>query len=61
MGREEDTQNFLQRAEECLARLKQELVILDDLEAMIAAIKLSEACDALELEIHELRHPPSFE
>ncbi|WP_267621327.1 hypothetical protein [Erythrobacter sp. WG] len=37
-----------EQVEGCLARLRQELVILDQLGATLAAIKVVEACDALE-------------
>lgn len=57
MGRNTRTGDEAAKLEGCLARLKQELVVLDQLAATLPAIKVSEACDALEHELQQ-RQPP---
>jgi hypothetical protein len=58
MGSKIRPEGDAEKLEGCLARLRQELVVLDQLEATLAALKVSEACDALEHELEALQAPP---
>lgn len=52
MAKGDEPQRELDELEECLARLRAELAMLDDLGMAFAALKLCEACEALD---HEIR------
>jgi hypothetical protein len=51
----------LDKLEGCLARLRAELGMLDDLGMAFAALKLCEACEALDHEIRLRQNLGSFE
>ena len=60
MCADQTKEEYLKCLEECLARLKQELIALDQLGSAMAAVKVSEACDTLGQEIRKLRGPPTY-
>lgn len=60
MGADQTKKDYIKCLEECLARLKQELIALDQLGSAMAAVKVSEACDTLAEEIRKLRGPPMY-
>jgi hypothetical protein len=57
MSDDQATDDDIEPLQACLARLKRELMVLDQLGVAIAAIKVSEACDALELKIDSFPKP----
>jgi hypothetical protein len=61
MATRDEPEKELDKLEGCLARLRAELAMLDDLGMAFAALKLCEACEALDHEIRLRQNLESFE